>query len=62
MSMVRTEKGKQMEKVLSKVIVGRKAYVEKEIAYYTKNGWKVISKNEGFGNRVSCKLEYVRVY
>ncbi len=51
-----------MEKVLSKVIVGRKAYVEKEIAYYTKNGWKVISKNEGFGKRVSCKLEYVRVY
>lgn len=51
-----------MEKVLSKVIVGRKAYVENEIAYYVKNGWKVISKNEGFGNRVSCKLEYVRVY
>jgi hypothetical protein len=60
--MVRTEKGKQMEKVLSKVIVGKKAYVEKEIAYYVKNGWKLLDKKEWFDKKVTCKLEYVRVY
>jgi hypothetical protein len=60
--MVRTEKGKQMEKVLSKVIVGSKKYAEKEIAYYVKNGWKIVNKSEWFGGKVSCKLEYVRAY
>jgi hypothetical protein len=51
-----------MEKVLSKVIVGKKAYVEKEIAYYVKNGWKLLDKKEWFDKKVTCKLEYVRVY
>lgn len=51
-----------MEKILSKVIVGQKRYAEKEIAYYVKNGWKIVSKKEWFDNKVSCKLEYVRVY
>ncbi len=51
-----------MEKVLSKVIVGSKKYAEKEIAYYVKNGWKIVNKSEWFGGKVSCKLEYVRAY
>lgn len=51
-----------MEKVLSKIIVGQKAYVQKEIAYYVKNGWTIVHKREGYGNRLSCTLEYVRIY
>ena len=60
--MVRTEKGNQMQKTLSKIIVGQKAYVQKEIAYYVKNGWTIVHKREGYGNRLSCTLEYVRIY
>ena len=51
-----------MEKVLSKVIVGSKRYAEKEISHYVKNGWTVINKKEWFGGKVSCTLEYVRIY
>ena len=60
--MVRTEKGNQMEKTLSKVIVGSKRYAEKEISHYVKNGWTIVSKKEWFDGKISCTLEYVRVY
>lgn len=51
-----------MEKILSKIIVGQKRYTEKEIAYYVKNGWKIVDKKVWSDKRVTCKLEYVRTY